>query len=51
VELLSELLQAIVEECRKIVEMDRESDIVARGVTRLDGARGKKQVWHPHVRT
>ena len=22
-----------------------------RGVTRLDGARGKKQVWHPHVRT
>jgi len=24
---------------------------VHRGVTRLDGARGKKQVWHPHVRT
>jgi len=23
----------------------------ARGLTRLDGARGKKQVWHPHVRT
>jgi len=22
-----------------------------RGVTRLDGARGKKQVWHPHVQT
>jgi len=22
-----------------------------RGVTRLDGARGKKQVWHSHVRT
>ena len=22
-----------------------------RGVPRLDGARGKKQVWHPHVRT
>jgi len=22
-----------------------------RGVTRLDGGRGKKQVWHPHVRT
>jgi len=22
-----------------------------RGVTRLDGARGKKQVWRPHVRT
>jgi len=21
------------------------------GVTRLDGARGKKQVWRPHVRT
>jgi len=20
-----------------------------RGVTRLDGARGKKQVWRPHV--
>jgi len=25
--------------------------ITARGVTRLDGARGKKQVWHPHVQT
>jgi len=24
---------------------------VARGVTRLDGAREKKQVWRPHVRT
>jgi len=23
----------------------------ARGVTRLDGARGRKQVWRPHVRT
>jgi len=23
----------------------------ARGVTRLDGARGKKQVWSPHIRT
>jgi len=23
----------------------------SRGVTRLDGARGKKQVWCPHVRT
>jgi len=23
----------------------------ARDVTRLDGARGKKQVWRPHVRT
>jgi len=22
-----------------------------RGVTRLDGARDKKQVWRPHVRT
>jgi len=22
-----------------------------RSVTRLDGAQGKKQVWHPHVRT
>jgi len=22
-----------------------------RYVSRLDGARGKKQVWHPHVRT
>jgi len=22
-----------------------------RGVTRLDGARGKKQIWRPHVRT
>jgi len=22
-----------------------------KGVTRLDGARGKKQVWRPHVRT
>ena len=21
------------------------------GVTRLDGARGKKQVWRPHVRS
>ena len=25
--------------------------ITARGITRLDGARGKKQVWRPHVRT
>ena len=25
--------------------------ITVRGVTRLDGARGKKQVWRPHVRT
>jgi len=24
---------------------------VPRGVTRLDGARAKKQVWRPHVRT
>jgi len=24
---------------------------ITRGVTRLDGARGKKQVWRPHVRT
>jgi len=24
--------------------------VVARSVTRLDGARGKKQVWRPHVR-
>ena len=23
---------------------------MCRGVTRLDGARGKKQVWRPHVR-
>jgi len=23
---------------------------VTRGVLRLDGARGKKQVWRPHVR-
>jgi len=23
----------------------------SRGVTRLDGARGKKQVWRPHVWT
>jgi len=23
----------------------------SRGVTRLDGARGQKQVWRPHVRT
>jgi len=25
--------------------------VVCRGVTRLDGAWGKKQVWRPHVRT
>ena len=25
--------------------------ITARGVTRLDGARNKKKVWRPHVRT
>ena len=25
--------------------------VVYRGVTRLDSARGKKQVWRPHVRT
>jgi len=25
--------------------------ITVRGVTRLDGARGKKEVWRPHVRT
>jgi len=25
--------------------------LTTRGVTRLDGARGKKQVWRPHVRT
>jgi len=24
--------------------------VTIRGVTRLDGARGKKQVWRPHVR-
>ena len=24
---------------------------ISRGVTRLDGARGKKQVWRPSVRT
>jgi len=24
---------------------------VLRGITRLDGAREKKQVWRPHVRT
>ena len=24
---------------------------IARGVMRLDGTRGKKQVWRPHVRT
>jgi len=23
----------------------------SRGVTRLDGARGKKRAWRPHVRT
>jgi len=23
---------------------------VTRGVTRLDGVRGKKQVWRPHIR-
>ena len=23
----------------------------SRGVTRLDGARGKRQVWRPHIRT
>ena len=25
--------------------------LVGRGVTRLNGARGKKQVWRPHIRT
>jgi len=25
--------------------------VAFRGVTRLNGARGKKQVWRPHVRT
>jgi len=25
--------------------------IKVRGITRLDGVRGKKQVWRPHVRT
>ena len=25
--------------------------VMCRGVTRLDGAKGKKQVWRPHVRT
>ena len=25
--------------------------VTARGATRLDGARGKKQVWRPYVRT
>jgi len=25
-------------------------DDACRGVTRLDGARGKKQFWRPHVR-
>jgi len=24
--------------------------IIARGISRLDGPRGKKQVWRPHVR-
>jgi len=25
--------------------------LASSGVLRVDGARGKKQVWHPHVRT
>jgi len=25
--------------------------VVGRGVARLNGARGKKQIWHPHSRT
>jgi len=29
----------------------RNTETIPRGVTRLDGARGKKQVWRPHVRT
>jgi len=28
-----------------------KTHICCRGVTRIDGARGKKQVCHPHVRT
>jgi len=31
--------------------MKREVKRENRGLTRLDGARDKKQVWRPHVRT
>jgi len=29
----------------------KEKALTARGVPRLDGARGKKQDWRPHVST
>jgi len=33
------------------MENAEEYWLTARGVTRSDGARGKKQVWRPHART
>jgi len=33
------------------MENAEEYWITARGITGSDGARGKKHVWHPHVRT
>jgi len=33
------------------IHINQCSNLLYQGVTRLDGARGKKQVWRPHVRT
>ena len=34
-----------------LVDSSHESAVASRGVTKLDGVRGKKQLWRPHVRT
>jgi len=37
--------------CSVFGGLDKNQMHIGRGVTRLDGARRKKQVWRPHVRT
>ena len=42
--------------CKALFDKDAcnsvsDPDVASRGVMRLDGARGKKQVWRPHIRT
>ena len=44
-------LRTVKQMPRQPSQLASDSVLADRGVTRLDGAGGKKQVWRPHVRT
>jgi len=44
------ICNTVLKSSHKPAHFSQGDDSHARGVTRLDGAQGKKQVWRPHVR-